>query len=105
LNTGLKNSLITSCFKYAVCVITYVFSPGYAQKTLRELTMALGYYVVETINADLWKYNNEIEKDSKTMEKAFDIGLKLVKVIKTQKRYLKQDVIREFFKPVFKKCF
>ena len=62
--------------KYAVCVTTYIFSPGCTPKTLRELTMALGYYVEDTINAGLWKYNNEIEKDSKTMEKAFDVRIK-----------------------------
>jgi multimeric flavodoxin WrbA len=90
--------------KYAVCVSSYMFSPGCTQKTLRDLTMALGYYVVDMINANLRKFNNEIEKDRKTMKNAFNIGLKLVKVIKTQKKYLKQDLIRKFFmKPIFKK--
>jgi len=90
--------------KYAVCINTYIFTHGCSQKTLRELTMALGYYVVEMIDANLLRFGNEIERDSKTMKKAFDAGRRLVKDIKAEKRFLKQDLIRKFFiKPVLRK--
>jgi len=90
--------------KYAICANTYVFTPGCGQRTLKDLTMALGYNITGEVYAKLWKFNNEIEKDSKTMKKSFDTGRRLVKDIKSQKKYLKQDLIRKFFmKPVFKK--
>ena len=60
--------------KYAVCVNTYIFSSGCSQKTLRDLTMALGYYVVEMIDANLLRFGNEIGRDSKTMKKSFRCG-------------------------------
>jgi len=66
--------------------------------------MALGYNITGKVHAKLWKFNNEIEKDSKTMKKAFNMGCRLVKEIKSQKKYLKQDLIRKIFmKSVFKK--
>jgi len=66
--------------------------------------MALGYYVVEMIDANLLRFGNEIERDGKTMKKAFDVGLRLVKDIKAERRFLKQDLIRKFFiKSVFRK--
>ena len=43
--------------------------------------MGLGYYVVGMIDANLLRFGNEIERDSKTMEKAFDAGVRLVKDI------------------------
>lgn len=90
--------------KYAVCINTYIFTPGCSQKTLRNLTMALGYYVVEMIDVNLLRLGNEIERDSKTMKKAFDAGKGLVKDIRAEKRFLKQDIIRKLFiKPVFRK--
>ena len=90
--------------KYAVCINTHIFTSGCSQKTLRDLTMALGYYIVEMIDAKLLRFANEIEGDSKMMKKAFDAGVKLVKDIKTERRFLKQDLIRKLFiKPVFRK--
>lgn len=90
--------------KYAVCINTHIFSSDCTQKTLRDLTMALGYYVVGTVNAKLWRFRDEIEKDHGTMKKAFNMGVRLVKSIKMQRRYLRQDLIRKFFmKPIFRK--
>jgi len=90
--------------KYAICINTYIINSGCSQKTLRDLTMALGYYVVEMIDANLLRFGNEIERDDKTMKKAFDAGLRLVKDIKAERRFLRQDLIRKFFiKPVFRK--
>jgi len=90
--------------KYAVCVITHEVTLGYAQKILRDLTMALGYYTVGIISAELWKFNSEIENDHRTMERAFDMGSELVRNIKTQKRFLAQDLIRKFYMyPIFRK--
>ena len=90
--------------KYAVCINTYIFTPGCSQKTLRDLTMALGYYVVDIIDANLLRFGNDIERDSKTMKKAFHAGRGLVEDIKAEKRFLKQDLIRKFFiKPILRK--
>ena len=90
--------------KYAICINTYIITSGCSQKTLRDLTMGLGYYVVGMIDANLLRFGNEIERDSKTMKKAFDAGVRLVKDIKAGRRFLKQDLIRKFFiKPVFRR--
>ena len=66
--------------KYAVCINTYIFTPGCSQKTLRNLTMALGYYVVEMIDVNLLRFGNEIERDSKTMKKLSMQGKGLLKI-------------------------
>ena len=87
--------------KYAICVNTYFITPGHTQKTLRDLTMALGYYIVDMIDTKLLRFDNNIEMDNKTMEKAFNAGLKLIKNIKKEKKFLKQSFIRRFF---FKRC-
>ena len=66
--------------------------------------MALRYYVVEMVDANLLRFGNEIETDNKTIKKAFDAGRGLVKDIKAGRRFLKQDLIRKFFiKPVFRR--
>ncbi len=83
--------------KYAVCVNTHMLSSGYAPGILKSLTMTLGYYVVGAVNAKLWKFNNEIDNDDKDMKDAFDMGIKLIKSIKTQKKYRMQDLIRKLF--------
>ena len=94
----------TSLGKYAICINTYIITSGCSQKTLRDLTMGLGYYVVGMIDANLLRFGNEIERDGKTMEKAFDAGVRLVKDIEAGRRFLKQDLIRKFFiNPVFRK--
>lgn len=90
--------------KYAICITTYILTLGYTDKTLRNLTMALGYNMTGKINAKLWKFNNEIEEDSKTMRKAFDMGKRIVENIESQKKYLKQNLIRKIFiKSIFRK--
>ena len=90
--------------RYAVCINTHLFTSGCSQKTLKDLTLALGYTITAEINANLWKYKNKVSNDKKTMMKAYKSGYKLIKDIKTQKKYLTQKIIREaFIKPVFRK--
>ena len=83
--------------KYTVCVSTYMLSSRYAPKILKSLTMTLGYYIVKTINAKLWEFGNEINRDDKDLKIAFNAGVELVKSIKTQRKYRIQDLIRKLF--------
>ncbi len=90
--------------KYAICINTYLFTPGCSMKTLRDLTMALGFNVVNTINVKLWEFKNEVENNKELLDRAFKTGITLVENINKRKRFLKQDFIRKYFiRPTFRK--
>lgn len=62
--------------KYAVCISTYLISSGCAQKTLRDLTMALGLlynWNDKCQIVEIWERNRKRQQDH---EKGFRHGIK-----------------------------
>ncbi len=83
--------------KHAVCVNTYNLITGHSMRTLKELTLALGYSIVGCVrSSSLARFNGEVEKDLKSLEESFRMGIKLVKAIQRKKKYFSQEVIRRF---------
>lgn len=91
--------------KYCVYVNTHMAIVGHSAKSLRDLCLALGYSVVGgVVSNNLAKFSGNINKDTTSMEKAFEMGVKLVDAIQRQKKYILQETIRKFFiRPVFRK--
>ena len=91
--------------KHAVCINTHNLMIGHSVRTLKELSLGLGYSVVGYVaSSNLAKFNGRIEGDLKSQEKAFQMGVELVKAIQHRKKYLLQEIIRNFFvRPLFRK--
>ena len=91
--------------KYAVYVNTHSLTVGHSAGTLRNLSVALGYSVIGSVkSSNLAKFDGKIDGDLNSQRKAFKMGIKLVKNIKQQKKYILQELIRRvFIRPIFKK--
>ncbi len=89
--------------RYAVCVNTHYLSGGHSTRTLINLSIALGYAVVGSVESRLAEFGR-VSNDSKAQQKAFRMGIKLVENIQQQRRYFSQEIIRRLFiRPFFKK--
>ncbi|KAA0008490.1 MAG: flavodoxin family protein [Thermoplasmata archaeon] len=91
--------------KYAVYVNTHNLTVGHSAGTLRNLSVALGYYVIGSVkSSNLAKFDGKIDGDLNSQRKAFKMGIKLVQNIKQQKKYILQELMRRvFIRPIFKK--
>ena len=91
--------------KYAVCVNTHNLMAGHSVRTLKELTLALGYSIVGcVVSSSLAKFDGKVERDLVLGKKAFRMGIKLVEAIKYKKKYFYQEMIRKFFiRPILRK--
>lgn len=93
--------------KYSVYVNTHNFmiGIGHSTRTLKELSLALGYSVVgSVISENLAKFNGKIEGDLRSQKRAFKMGVKLVDAIQHREKYLSQEMMRRFIiRPLFRK--